>query len=59
MRMMSDVGWMSSAFSWSDYLSHCNAEAAPADVFTTVGYFTVLSARRYLISFRRYSQSSW
>jgi len=30
------VGWKSDVFNWQDYLSHCNAEAAPTDAFTTV-----------------------
>ena len=42
-----DVGWKASVFNWSDYLSHCNAEAAPADVFTAVSYFVTSCSACY------------
>jgi len=30
------AGWKADMFNWEEYLSYCNAEAAPADVFATV-----------------------
>ena len=30
------VGWKADVFDWQEYLSYSNAEAAPANAFTTV-----------------------
>jgi len=36
MTVLPGVGWKASVFDWSEYLAHCGAEAAPADVFALV-----------------------
>jgi len=57
--VLAAAGWKEDVFNWEQYLSRCDAEAAPADLFATVIFcFVVLISPAFITAICLYRFSA-